>query len=219
VKPLDVMLAEFVTPVLRPGGFRKTGRTYRLAAENGSQALITFQHYALSPLSRTGFIVNVGVVVEALRAWMHDRTTPSSPYPSRPSIHDSFWHDVIWAPDDVAHRIDEYRSVVWYFDDAEGAARCGRHLTRIFTEETVPFLTRMLDRGEQLWVLHDPSIPQARVRVGRNYAGEILLRVDDGPSAGLDAALAEAERQRDDELVSWARTRLDSISPSPPRAR
>jgi hypothetical protein len=59
-----------------------------------------------------------------------------------------------------------------------------------------------------LRVLHDPSIPQARVRVGRNYAGEILLRVDDGPSAELEAALAEAERQHDDELVSWARERL-----------
>jgi hypothetical protein len=40
--------------------------------------------------------------------------------------------------------------------------------------------------------------------------GEILLYVDDGSSAELNPALADAEPQGDDELVSWAR------EPSPP---
>jgi Domain of unknown function (DUF4304) len=87
MKPLDAILGEFVTPVLRAGGFRKTRRTYRLAAPNGSQSLVYFENYILS-MSQTTFFVNVGVTVEAFRAWIHHRVTPSIPYRPQPSIGD-----------------------------------------------------------------------------------------------------------------------------------
>jgi hypothetical protein len=79
--------------------------------------------------------------------------------------------------------------------DDESAARCGRHLTRIFTEQTASFPKRLPDRREQLAALHDPVVDQ--VKTGRNFFGEIMLLVDDGPSPELDAALPEAERQCD----------------------
>jgi hypothetical protein len=206
VKPLDAMLTEFVTPVLRRAGFRKTRRTYRLAASNGSQSLINFEGYPLS-MSHTTFFVNVAVTVEAVRAWTHDGLTPSIPYRAQPSIWDGFWLNRVWPPRDVEWRSGEFKSEIWCFEDAEGATRCGKHLARILTEESVPFLTRMLDRREQLALLHDPAEDE-HLRLGSNSFGDVLLLVDDGPSVELDAALADAERQGDHELVFWARERL-----------
>jgi hypothetical protein len=206
VKPLDAMLAEFVTPVLRRAGFRKTRRTYRLAAPNGSQSLINFQGYPLS-MSHTTFFVNVAVTVEAVRAWSHAGLTPSIPYRAEPSIWDGFWSHRVYPPRDVEWPLGEFTSEIWCFEDAEGATRCGKHLVRILTEETVPFLTRMLDRREQLALLHDPAEDE-HLRLGSNSFGDVLLLVDDGPFPELDAALTDAERQGDHELVFWARERL-----------
>jgi Domain of unknown function (DUF4304) len=132
-KRLDAMLAEHVAPVLRPLGFRKTGRTYRLAAPNGTQGLINFQSFSTS-FTRASFFVNVDVVVEAHRGWMAFALNVD--LTKQPAIGQGFWRDGIWPPEDVEDRFGEYRSHLWYFDDDEGAARCGRHLTRIFNEET-----------------------------------------------------------------------------------
>jgi hypothetical protein len=109
----------------------------------------------------------------------------------------------------VECRVGEFRSQIWCFQDAESATRCGKHLARILTEETVPFLTRMLDRREQLAILHDPA-EEEHLQLGSNSFGEVLLLVDDGPSPELEAALADAEQQGDRDLVWWARERLAS---------
>ena len=213
MKDLDSMLTEFVTPVLRGAGFRKAHRTYRLAAPNGSQALVNVENYPLS-MSQTTFLVNVEVTVEAYRAWIHHRITPSVRYRSQPSIGDGFWRDRLWPPPDVEYRVDEFRSQLWGFDGAEGAARCGRRLARMLAEETVPFLTRLLDRPAQGARRHDPAEDE-HVQLGANSFGEILLLVDDGPSGELDTAMADAEQHGDHDLVSWARERLASTSASP----
>jgi hypothetical protein len=142
VRPLDAMLSAHVTPELRPHGFRKTARTYRLAAANGTQGLINFQSFPMS-FTRTNFFVNVEMVVEAERAWLAFALAVA--LTKQPTVGQRFWQDRIWPPEDVEDRLGEYRSDLWYFDDDEGAARCGRHLTRIFTEETVPLLKRLLE--------------------------------------------------------------------------
>jgi hypothetical protein len=70
MKPFDAMLAEFVTPILRPVWLCNTRRTCRLAAPNGIQSLINFENDILS-MSHSAFFVNTDVTVEAFRAWIH----------------------------------------------------------------------------------------------------------------------------------------------------
>src|ERR1700712_5362558 len=55
---LSQFLSRHVTAVLKPLGFKKTGATYRLIAENGDQALINFQR---SSGTNVAFYVNVAV--------------------------------------------------------------------------------------------------------------------------------------------------------------
>jgi hypothetical protein len=160
-------------------------------------------------MPHTTFFVNVAVTVEAVRAWTHDGLTPSIPYRAQPSIWDGFWSNRVYPPSNVEWPLGEFKSDIWCIEDAESATRCGKHLARILTEETVPFLTRMLDRREQLALLHDPTEDE-HLRLGSNSFGDVLLLVDDGPSPELEAALTDAERQGDQELVSWARERLAS---------
>ena len=111
MKPLDAMLAEHVTPVLRQHGFRKTRRTYRLAAANGAQALINFRAYSLS-FAKTDFFVNVDVVVEALRVWR--ATRHSFALTKQPVVGEGFWRDRVWPPEDVEDRFGEIRAQLWY---------------------------------------------------------------------------------------------------------
>jgi hypothetical protein len=47
-----------------------------------------------------------------------------------------------------------------------------------------------------------------QVTIGRNFYGDIILLIDDGPSPELDAALTLADCQGDSELATWARERL-----------
>lgn len=60
--------------VLAPLGFKKTGNTYRLVAENGDQSLIEFQRTAGRPPD-VAFFVNVAVAPTTM---VDSGTTPTS---------------------------------------------------------------------------------------------------------------------------------------------
>jgi hypothetical protein len=88
---------------------------------------------------------------------------------------------------------------------------CGASLAKILADEFVPLLTRMLDRTEFLAMARDPAKPLGDGIVGPE---EIMLLIDNGPSAELEAAIAKAEALDLErypvapQLVAWARQRL-----------
>lgn len=219
---LEPVLKEFVTPVMKAAGFRKSGKTYRLGPARGDQALVNFQSTLMDFGSTTAFYVNVAVVSRA-RFEFHNLDTPAG-IDREPTVAWGLLRDRLWPPSDVEIRRPEtspFRSEIWGFgnDDEDRARRCGQQLAAELGETWLPWLTRMLDRPTLRQFLRDPASEVPTMTLTGPWADAFLL-LDDGPSPALDQALAEmktAGLEVADEFLPWATERAahaaDDLSP------
>jgi hypothetical protein len=199
---LDRLLAAYVTPVLSAAGFRKSGRTYRYRSHQDDYAIINFQAYS-APKPRIRFFVNAAIVPKPHWDWvrhLHGETKYG-----KPGEESGLWRDRMSPPADVEDPAGHpFRSQAWYFDDGEGASRCGEHLGNMLRGELVPFLMRMLDRDELLAFVRDPNTPP-QVHLG--YIAELALLVDADRPEDLSDVLSRAELLGDTQMAAWVRAR------------
>lgn len=178
MNPLDTLIKQHVTPVMKAAGFTKKGRTFRLVA--------------LVPLSHWEFV------------------NRQYAEPPQPDASGALATCPVMPPAEVAHEPDEempFRSR-WAFVEPATRDLCGRELARVLTEESIPNMVRLLDRGTLLEETRvNPNGELVRLR-GRPMT-EILLRIDDDPVADVTALVDKAEAEGVfPPFAAWARERL-----------
>lgn len=96
----------------------------------------------------------------------------------------------------------------WAFTEPGTRDLCGRELARVLAEETLPLVTRLLDRRTLLeQTRSNPNGELVRLRGAAQ--SEIVLRVDSDPLAEVTALVDKAETDGGfPPFVTWARQRL-----------
>jgi hypothetical protein len=201
---LDQLLRQHADPVLRAAGLRRTGRRYQLMSDRGDVCTLYVDRRP-SIEGGTGF--DVGIVLLpasqlAWQAWQAD--VPVAEY--RPDRGDGLWRYPLRAPAEVGSTAG---SGVWAYRDQPSFARCGEALETMLREHGVPLLLMGQDRRSMLASLEPVLLRFGRL-VGTPERTRVLLLIDDGPSAELDAALAAVTD--DPDFLAWARARLGRVS-------
>ncbi|GAB2575611.1 DUF4304 domain-containing protein [Kribbella endophytica] len=201
MNPLDQLLKDHVTPVLTEHGFAKAGKVYRREAGTGDLAFVVFRRWQTGVGEHAEFVVNVSVLPTTQWAWLvHDQPKTAG---RKPQYGDGLWQGQVAAPAEFA--AGEWDTERWRIADPSDVDRVGAGLAQVLTEQTVPMLTRMLDRKQFLTMIEDPAY-----KPGLGH-GEVMLLVGEGPSPELEAALAwydakdPAEWPAAARLARWAR--------------
>jgi hypothetical protein len=202
----DRMVHEWVAPVLRQVGFAGRGRTFRLGVVSGDQAIVSLRR-AGGGGDRVEFHVDLGVVVVPYWDWL-GQVFPR-PAERAPTDTDGLWRGRLDAPPAVRADAGPWTRTVWLLAGPDMVPTCGAALAGVLREEAVPLLTRLLDRAEFLALSRDPVRP-----LGTDLGpAELMLLVDAGPSADLDAETARYESLDPQtypyagRLAAWARER------------
>ncbi|WP_328392365.1 DUF4304 domain-containing protein [Streptomyces sp. NBC_00390] len=66
---LDLLVKQHAAPVLKAAGFKKAGRTFRLIAGNGDQAILGFARHYVAP-DAVVFEVGYGIVPAPYWEWL-----------------------------------------------------------------------------------------------------------------------------------------------------
>lgn len=217
-KPIDAILTQWVTPVLKPLGFRKTRRTYRYRDERGNQSYLHVQGSMGSTAEQYQFFLEIGIAPRALMDFQRyafgDRA--SDPAPGMDG-----WTRRVHAPEPVEYGSPHSGIVVselWTVDadDSEQQQLCGRLLSRA-AQQWGPKLVHLTDPLTLLAHLEsaeedDHSEPSLIGAV--DAPRDIYLLIDEGPSPTLDQAIATAADSPAGQVAEWARIRLaDPDSP------
>ncbi len=191
-------LVRYVTPVLKPLGFIKTGSTYRLIADNGDQALIEFQRSSGTDIA---FFVNVAVSPKTQAEFLDYLMKRQ---PRAPSVAGAALSDRVRPPAEVEYDngaiIPDQR---WEFTDGATAQRCGELLAEVLTRDVVPVIAPLLNRKEFLAYLDRPK-EERPLKAERSSYTTVPLLIDEGPSPEMDAILAKAAAAGDMRVVDWA---------------
>jgi hypothetical protein len=218
VKPLDRVLRDYARPVLAEAGFQRKGRKFWLTAANGDVACVEFEQRAggavvMGPVVQAmpkwqTFFVDIGVVPAPRWDWLCNQfpglagTLPESSH--------GLWTSRALPPPEVAE--DSVVRESWLIAGQDREQTCGEHLARVLREDVVPLLVRCLDRTEFLKLCRDPAKPLNLPPKDP----ELILLVDDGPSAELTAALARldalppADFPVAAEYAAWVRSRAEA---------
>ena len=181
------MLKERVGPALRAFGFRGSGSTWRLLADNGDIAIVNAQGSRYSTRDEVLFYVNVAVVPEPWWAWVRSRF----PGTVNASAADGLWHQRLEpSPPPGEHQLTPW----WSVQDSASAQMCGDELCRRLATESVPRLRALLDRA----VL--------RSELRENDRAVAILLVDEGPNDALNALIEGIEPDAP-EYADWLRVR------------
>lgn len=209
MNPLDQLLKDHVTPVLIAHGFAKAGRIYRAEAATGDLAYVAFKRWETG--DHMDVVVNLSVLPTTQWAWLcHDQPKTAT---RKPGPGDGLWQGHV--PPPAPYAADEWTTELWRVTDLD---QVGAVLARTLAEDTVPMLLRMLDRAEFLRMI---QAPDTTLKPGLGH-GEVMLLVDEGPSAALDQALAWYEARDPEEwpaaheLAHWARQRAAEHGKSQP---
>ena len=191
-------LVRYVTPLLKPLGFTKTGSTYRLIADNGDQALIEFQRSSGTDIA---FFVNVAVSPKTQAEFLDYLMKRQ---PRAPSVAGAALSDRVRPPAEVEY---DNGSIVpdqrWEFTDDATAQRCGELLAEILTRDVVPVIAPLLDRKNFLAYLARPKEDRPFKSARSSYVTVPLL-IDEGPNPEMEAILAKAAAAGDMRVVDWA---------------
>lgn len=199
--PVDTVIGRYVTPVMKPAGFRKKGRSYRLTGDNGDLIIVEFD-----VRSEPG-VFAVDFVMVPLSRW--DWLNRNDLGLSAPGAGAGVVRCDIVPPQHVAHRFRagppfSYR---WVVDQADEGTRCGTALADAL-KDRLPLMRQLLDRET---VLREASDPDSDIR--RLISKELLtlfLRIDAVDATGLEDLLArlEPDQPNRESIVDWARTRV-----------
>ena len=220
--PLDVMLRQYVAPVLKEAGYGKAGRTYRLAADNGDYAL--FNAYTTENVAPTmlGFGARFVLAPRSIVAW--HRRDSADPFAKPAGMENALVMVELIAPDEQSFPMpyEQMFGNNWRFDLADDGRACGEAL-RADLVEVIPLIDRLLDRTALLEEIRHPSlrsIPQPDldtpypgvwtvVNIHPRASAEILLLLEDGPIQEVERLLPASERDSPSgQFGDWVREQL-----------
>lgn len=204
MNPLDVLIRRYVVPVAKAAGCSKSGRTFRLVADNGDQAIFGFATHSVDP-EMVVFEVNWHIVPLPYWEWI----TRQHAGAKKPDSSGALVTGRIIPPPEAAHRADEdlpFRAR-WAFPYEGSDEICGLALERALREEALPRMRHLLDRSNLLEVVRGTDVSlMTRMDPLR---GEIVLRVDSDPAEEVGALIDQEEEVGGfPPFVQWARQRL-----------
>ncbi|MDX3540658.1 DUF4304 domain-containing protein [Streptomyces sp. MB09-01] len=208
VTPLNLLVKQHVAPVMKAAGFKRSGRTFRLAADNGDQAVLGFARHYVDPDAAV-FEVAYGIVPAPYWEWINRHSVGGdgrAPLAFGPAV----MSGSVVPPPHAAHAPEAgmpFRAR-WALR-ADNSLVCGQALATVLHDETVPQIVRLLDRGNLLQEFRHPALPV--VRLVPLTRAEILLRVDDAPSEEVESLLAHLQPAGPgDDFATWTRRRLST---------
>ncbi|MFD9353461.1 DUF4304 domain-containing protein [Streptomyces sp. NPDC060031] len=204
--PLDLLVKQHVAPVMKAAGFERSGRTFRLIASNGDQAVLGFARHYVDPGAAV-FEVGYRIVPAPYREWM-DRYSVDGETRAPIAFGPAVLAGSVIPPLQAAHAPDSGMS----FRDrwalrADNGLVCGEALAAVLRDETVPQIVHLLDRSNLLEECRHPALPV--VRLVPLTRVEILLRVDDAPKQEIESLLTDVQvASPGDNFATWTRQRL-----------
>jgi hypothetical protein len=207
MRPLDLLVKQHVAPVMKAAGFKKSGRTFRLIADNGDQALLGFARHYVDPDAAV-FDVGFGIVPALYWEWINRQHWASGEVKAPIAFGPAVVSGEVIPPSHAAHAPDDgmpFRSR-WALRQDNSRA-CGEALATVLRDEAIPQMVHLLDRTNLLQECRYPALPV--VRLVPLTRVEILLRVDDAPSEEIESLLADVQAAGPgDNFSAWTRQRL-----------
>ncbi|RFC77547.1 hypothetical protein [Streptomyces sp. AcE210] len=204
---LDLLVREHVAPVMRGAGFKRSGRTFRLIADSGDQAVLGFARHYVDP-GATVFEVGYRVVPAPYWEWTNRQHCSSGQVRDPPAFVLAAVAGDVVPPPRAAHLPDSKGRLRsrWALRE-DNRHVCGEALAGALHNEAIPQMVHFLDRTNLLQEFRHPSMPVVRhlplIRL------EILLRVDDAPCHEIEAMLADVQPAGPgDDFAAWVRHRL-----------
>ncbi|MFF2847523.1 DUF4304 domain-containing protein [Streptomyces sp. NPDC058001] len=205
--PLDVLVRDHVAPVMRAAGFKRSGRTFRLMADSGDQAVLGFVRHYVDPDAAV-FDVGYRMVPAPYWEWINRQHWPSGQAGAPPAFGSAVVAGDVVPPPRAAHLPDSEARLRsrWALRD-DNRRICGEALASALRDEAIPQIVHFLDRANLLEECRHPSIPV--VRLVPLTTLEILLRVDDAPRREIEAMLTDMRPAGPgDDFAAWVRRRL-----------
>ncbi|MFJ6761167.1 DUF4304 domain-containing protein [Streptomyces sp. NPDC091273] len=208
VASLNLLVKQHVAPMLKAAGFKRSGRTFRLVAGNGDQAVLGFARHYTDPGAAV-FDVSYGIVPAPYWEWINRHAADGdsrAPVAFGPAVLSG---EVI-PPPHAAHAPDAgmpFRAR-WALR-ADNGLVCGEALATALHDDTVPQIVHLLDRSNLLRECRRPALPVVR-RVPLTRV-EIFLRLDEAPVEEIESLLADVQLTGPgDQFITWTRRRLST---------
>jgi hypothetical protein len=205
--PLDALIRRYVVPLAKTDGCSKSGRTFRLIADNGDQAMFVFSRHAVDP-DMVVFEVNWHVVPLPYWEWITGEPAGAR----KPDSSGALVTGRVIPPREAAHHPRDgfpFFRERWAFPYEGSDEICGLALERTLREETLPRMRHLLDRSNLLEVVRSTDVSLGMWMDVDPLVGEIVLRVDSDPAEEVGALIDQEEAAGGyPRFVQWARQRL-----------
>jgi len=206
--PVEQLVADRVTPFLAARGFTWLDGAFRKSNAAGDQAIIEIARAHSSTDEDVAFRVDRAVVPKMHWEWL--RSAERGMAASVPLVPDGWCQKRVAPP--IEHEFvrgagDGLELRLWRVEGCADALEAA-------LEEELPRLAALLDREHLLAVVTDQDgSREERHRIPAHGHAELVLLLDQGPSAELDAAFEwiaadDFLASNNDELVTWAKTQL-----------
>ncbi|MER6423825.1 hypothetical protein [Streptomyces sp. NPDC001137] len=209
--PLDALIRRYVVPLAKEAGCSRSGRTFRLIANSGDQAMFDFSPHAVDP-DMVVFEANWHIAPLPYWEWITRQHVGAKLTNSSGAMVTGR----VLPPDEAAHHPRDgfpFFRERWAFPYEGSDEVCGLALQRTLREETLPRMRHLLDRSNLLEVVRSTDVsPMKRMDPLR---GEIVLRVDGDPVEEVGALIDQEEKTGCfPPFVQWARRRLAERIPN-----
>lgn len=203
VRQLGDFLKEYVTPAVKPAGFKKKGSTYQLTASSGDSAFLQFHPRRIDP-DNAVFEAQWSMVPEPYWQWLNRQYMVAdipAPHPSGVLAGSR-----ILPPDAVVYRPEAMKvlPVYWAFNDASRTV-IGEIMDLTLRTEIVPNIQHLLVRENLIQAIRTtPSIQRWGV-----LESELVLTVDDHSIREFEESLSSVDLNPSikGQLVAWAEMR------------
>ncbi|MFK0050208.1 DUF4304 domain-containing protein [Streptomyces sp. NPDC090741] len=204
--PLDLLVKQHVAPVMKAAGFKKSGRTFRLTASNGDQAILGFARHYVDPAAAV-FEVVYRIVPAPYWEWI-TRYSASGEAPAPMAFGSAVVVGRVIPPSHAAHAPDSempFRAR-WALREDNGLS-CGEALAAVLHDDSLPQIVHLIDRSNLLDECRHPAMPV--VRLVPLTRVEIFLRVDEAPKGEVESLLDDVQLvSPHDDFITWTRQRL-----------
>lgn len=207
MRPLDLLVREHVAPVMRAAGFKRSGRTFRLVADSGDQAVLGFVRHYVDPDAAV-FDVGYRIVPAPYWEWINRQHRAGGQVSAPRAFGLAVVAGDVIPPPRAAHLPDydgRLRSR-WALRD-DNRHTCGEALASALRDEAIPQMVHLLDRTNLLQECRRRTMPVMRLVPLTRL--EIFLRVDDAPCREIEALLEDVQPAGPgDDFAAWVRRRL-----------
>ena len=210
--PLDVLIRRYVTPLAKAAGCTRSGRTFRLIADSGDQAMFDFHTHAVDP-DMVVFEVNWHIAPLPYWEWITRQHAGTQKLTNSSGA--MVTGRVMPPPEAAHHPRDGFPSFEerWAFPYEGSHEICGLALERTLQEETLPRMRHLLDRSNLLELVR--SKDGSLLTRMDTLMCEIVLRVDSDPAERVGALIDQEEATGHfPPFAQWARRRLTERLPS-----